>query len=125
MVAVVAAHSTGEGGEVRPKRPTGGKAPSGRAFNGQTHERDSALTNRVTRPPLDCIQGQQKLCLRNRMRELRTYGSVGGPDGQPSALPGRLHSAIYLHLEHTILSDAALLLSPHRSAEPQRCNTLG
>ena len=29
--AVVAAHSTGEGGEVRPKRPTGGKAPSGRA----------------------------------------------------------------------------------------------
>ena len=66
--AVVGSYSTDERGEVRPKRPTGGKATSGRACNGQTHERDSALTNRVTRPPLDCIQGQQKLCLRNRMR---------------------------------------------------------
>jgi hypothetical protein len=28
-VAVLAAHSTGEGGEVRPKRPTGGKATPG------------------------------------------------------------------------------------------------
>ena len=77
-VAVVAAQSTGEGGEVRPTRPTGGKAPSGSAFNGQTHERDSALTNRVTRPPLDCIQGQQPLCLRNRRRAWRTSGS-GAP----------------------------------------------
>ena len=87
-VAVVAAHSTEEGGEVRPKRPTGGKATSGRACNGQTHERDSVLTNRVTRPPLDCIQGPQKLCLRNRMRALRTSGSVGRPGGKPPALPG-------------------------------------
>ena len=87
-MAVVAAHSPGESGEVRPKRPTGGKASSGRAFNGQTHERDFALTNRVTRPPLDCTKGQQRLCLRNRRRSLRTSGSVGGPDGQPSALPG-------------------------------------
>ena len=27
------------------------------------------------------------------MRELRTCGSVGGPDGQPSALPGKVLSA--------------------------------
>jgi hypothetical protein len=76
-VAVVAAQSTGEGGEVRPQRPTGGKAPSGRAFNGPTHERDFALTNRVTRPPLDCTKGQQRFCLRNRMRAWRPSGSVG------------------------------------------------
>ena len=31
--AVVAEHSTGERGEVRPKRPTGGKAKPGRARN--------------------------------------------------------------------------------------------
>src|SRR5262249_47840725 len=30
--AVVASHTTAERGEVRPKRPTGGKATSGRAF---------------------------------------------------------------------------------------------
>src|SRR5713101_7773793 len=35
-VAVVAAQSTEEGGEVRPKRPTGGKAPSSRASAGGT-----------------------------------------------------------------------------------------
>src|SRR5437867_9923461 len=34
--AVVAEHSTEEGGEVRPKRPTGGKAPSSRASAGGT-----------------------------------------------------------------------------------------
>jgi hypothetical protein len=68
QVAVVASHSTVEGGEVRPKRPTGGKATSGRACSGPTHERDSALTNRVTRPPLHCGKGSRKLCLRNRMR---------------------------------------------------------
>ena len=89
QVAVVASHSTAEGGEVRPKRPTGGKATSGRACSGPTHERDFALTNRVTRPPLHCGKGSRTLCLRNRMRSLRTYGSVGGPDGQPSALPGK------------------------------------
>src|SRR4029453_17564891 len=32
QVAVVASHSTVERGEVRPKRPMGGKATSGRAF---------------------------------------------------------------------------------------------
>jgi hypothetical protein len=96
--AVVASYSTDERGEVRPKRPTGGKATSGRACNGQTHESDAALTHRVTRPPWDCIQGQQKLCLRNRMREWRTYGSVGGPDGQPSALPGKRRPPAYASL---------------------------
>jgi hypothetical protein len=28
--------------------------------------------------PVGLHQGQQRLCVRNRMRELRTYGSVGG-----------------------------------------------
>ena len=83
-----AAHRTGEGGEGRPKRPTGGKVPSGSACHGQTHERDCALTHRVPRPPLDGTKGQQRRCLRHRMRSLRTSGSVGGPDGHPSALPG-------------------------------------
>ena len=85
-VAVVAAHSTDERGEVRPKRPTGGKAPSGRASAGRRQGRDIELTNPDHGRPVDCgarvsLHGQQRLCLRNRMRELRTYGSVGGPGG--------------------------------------------
>src|SRR5438128_7000034 len=51
---VVAAHSTGEGGEVRPKRPTGGKAPSGRASAGRRQGRDFELTNPNHRQPVDC-----------------------------------------------------------------------
>ena len=44
-VAVVAAHSTAEGGEVRPKRPTGGKATAGQSRpTGRTRGRDFALT---------------------------------------------------------------------------------
>ena len=84
--AVVAAHSTEEGGEVRPKRPTGGKAPSSRASAGRRQGRDFELTNPDHGRPVDggarvSLHGQPQLCLRNRMRELRTYGSVGGPDG--------------------------------------------
>ena len=87
MVAVVAAHSTDEGGELRPKGPTGGKAPSSRASAGGRQGRDFELTNPDHGRPVDCgakvsLHGQQRLCLRNRMRELRTHGSVGGgPDG--------------------------------------------
>src|SRR5215510_4690591 len=85
-VAVVAAHSTEEGGEVRPKRPTGGKAPSSRASAGRTQGRDFELTNPDHGRPVDCgarvsLHGQQWFCLRNRMRDLRTSGSVGGPGG--------------------------------------------
>ena len=53
-VAVVAAQSTGEGGEVRPKGPTGGKAPSGRASAGRRQGRDLELTNPEHRQPVDC-----------------------------------------------------------------------
>ena len=53
-VAVVAAHSTGEGGEVRPKRPTGGKAPSGRASAGGRQGRGVELTNPDHGRPVDC-----------------------------------------------------------------------
>ena len=65
--AVVAAPRTEEGGEVRPKRPTGGKAPSGRASAGRRQGRDFVLTNPDNSMPVDC-GGQQLLCLRNRMR---------------------------------------------------------
>ena len=93
-VAVGAAQSTVEGGAVRPKRPTGGKAPSSSASAGRRQGRDFELTNPDHGRPVDCgarvsLHGQQPLCLRNRMRALRTYGSVGGPGGQPPALPGR------------------------------------
>jgi hypothetical protein len=53
-VAVVAAHSTAEGGEVRPKRPTGGKAPSGRASAGRRQGRDLEVTNPAHGKPGDC-----------------------------------------------------------------------
>jgi hypothetical protein len=56
-VAVVAAHSTAEGGEVRPKRPTGGKAPSGRASAGRRQGRDIELTNPDHGRPVDCTRG--------------------------------------------------------------------
>ena len=52
--AVVAAHSTEEGGDVRPKRPTGGKAPSGRASAGRRQGRDLELTNPDHGTPGDC-----------------------------------------------------------------------
>src|SRR5262249_37786156 len=55
-VAVVAAHSTGESGEVRPKRPTGGKAPSGRASAGGRQGRDLELTNPDHGRPADCMR---------------------------------------------------------------------
>ena len=84
--AVVAAHRTAEGGAVRPKRPTGGKAPSSRASAGRRQGRDFELTNPDHGRPVDggarvSLHGQPQLCVRNRMRALRTYGSVGGPDG--------------------------------------------
>ena len=52
--AVVAAQRTEEGGEVRPKRPTGGKAPSGRASAGRSQGRDRERTNPDNRTPVDC-----------------------------------------------------------------------
>jgi len=61
MVAVVAAHSTGEGGEVWPKRPTGGKAPSGRASAGGRQGRDLELTNPDHGRPADCMRAAAAL----------------------------------------------------------------
>src|SRR5438132_5058008 len=60
-VAVVAAHSTGEGGEARPKRPTGGKAPSGRASAGGRQGRDLELTNPDHGRPVDCTRAAAAL----------------------------------------------------------------
>ena len=53
-VAVGAAQSTAEGGAVRPKRPTGGQAPSGRASAGKRQGRDRELTNPDHGRPVDC-----------------------------------------------------------------------
>ena len=44
--AVVAEHSTEERGEVRPKRPTGGKATPGRAWSRRKDGKDFEPTNR-------------------------------------------------------------------------------
>ena len=55
-VAVVATHSTDERGEVRPKRPTGGKASSGRASAGRRQGRDIELTNPDHSMLVDCIR---------------------------------------------------------------------
>jgi hypothetical protein len=60
--AVVAAQSTGEGGEVWPKRPTGGKAPSGRASAGGGRQgRDIELTNPDNSTPVDCMRAAAAL----------------------------------------------------------------
>jgi len=54
---------------------------------GQRGETLRALT--LTTAGRWTVQGQQQLCVRNRRRAWRTSGSVGGPGGKPSALPGR------------------------------------
>ena len=51
--AVVAAQRTGEGGDVRPTRPTGGKAPSSSASAGGRQGRDFELTNPDHGRPVD------------------------------------------------------------------------
>jgi len=51
---VLAEHSTSEGGEVRPKRPAGGKAKPGMTFATAKHRRDIELTNCVNDPGADC-----------------------------------------------------------------------
>ena len=80
-VAVVASQSTGESGEPRPTGPTGGKATSSRASSGKDTRERLCAHQSCHRTPIGLHPGQQRLCLRNRMRSLRTYGSVGGPDG--------------------------------------------
>ena len=61
--AVVASYSTDEGGEVRPKRPTGGKATSGRACNGQdTRERHCAHQS-CHQPPIGLHPGAAEALL--------------------------------------------------------------
>jgi len=72
--AVVAEHSTGEGGEVRPKRPTGGKARPGRVRDWE--ERGEGL--RAYQP------SQQIPGHRQRVAQL----CASGP-GQPSGYPDR------------------------------------
>ena len=52
--AVLAERSTEEGGEVRPKRPAGGKAKPGMTFATAKHRRDFELTNCVNDPVADC-----------------------------------------------------------------------
>jgi len=51
QVAVVASHSTVEPGEVRPKRPTGGKATSGRAFREVRYTRETLRSPIVSPHP--------------------------------------------------------------------------
>ena len=76
-MAVVASQSTGEGGEPRPTGPTGGKATSSRASSGQDTRERLCAHQSCHQTPMGLHQGQQRLCLRNRMRSWRTYGSVG------------------------------------------------
>jgi len=49
--AVVASHTTGERGEVRPKRPPGGKATSGRAFQWVRYTRETPSSPSVSPYP--------------------------------------------------------------------------
>src|SRR5262249_27157934 len=51
QVAVVASHSTAERGEVRPKRPTGGKVTSGRAFQEVRYTRETLRSPIVSPHP--------------------------------------------------------------------------
>jgi hypothetical protein len=93
-----------------PKRPTGGKAKPGMTFATRKHRRDVELTNCVNETGADCravstthadlgsnghalaAGGRRRSpcaseVLRNRMREIFTYGSVGGAGGNPGSYP--------------------------------------
>ena len=54
--AVLVEHSTDEGGEVKPKRPAGGKAKPGMTFVKAKHGRDIELINCVNDPVANCIR---------------------------------------------------------------------
>jgi hypothetical protein len=90
-----AEHSTAEGGEVRPKRPTRGKAKPGitgegpgrreglRAYKpSQQTVRHRRMGSPAIRPAGCSPDGyptwSKELEPRNRVREFRTHGSVGG-----------------------------------------------
>lgn len=80
-----------------PRDPRAGRRRRAACPTGGHPGRDSERTHPDTSTPGDC-GGEPRRCVRNRMREWRTSGSVGGPDGYPSALPGsRLPTALYLY----------------------------
>jgi hypothetical protein len=100
--AVLAERSTDEGGEVRPKRPAGGKAKPGMTCATAKHGRDIEPTNCVNDPVADCTRAATVMRSRwataaglpvpdgeprNRMREILTSGSVGGAGGNPGSYP--------------------------------------
>jgi hypothetical protein len=98
-VAVVADHSTVEGGEPRPKGPTGGKErlemTARRGHQGRHFEATNPVTGTlriadqsVTPIGVALLPGSKTSCPTNRMPSLGTSGSVGGPVGEPPALPG-------------------------------------
>jgi|GEM_PF-3181899 len=52
--AILAERSTDEGGEVRPKRPAGGKVKPGKTLVAVKHRRDIEFANCVNDPVTDC-----------------------------------------------------------------------
>ena len=88
-MAVVADHRTDEGGEARPKAPTGGKARLDMTARRGHHRRHGEATPSVTNPlrladqgvtpaGVALLWGSKTSCLTNRMPSLGTSGSVGG-----------------------------------------------
>jgi hypothetical protein len=77
--AVVAEHSTGEGGEVRPQRPTGGKARPGRAWEWEAR-REGLRAYQPSEPQPGHRRGVAQLCASGR-DELAGYPDrSSGPD---------------------------------------------
>ena len=100
VVAVVADHSTEEGGEPRPKEPTGGmERPDMMARRGHQRrhfEATSSVTNtlRIAEQGVTlvgvgrcCGAAKKTSCLTNRMPSLGTSGSVGCLAGNRRAYP--------------------------------------
>jgi hypothetical protein len=99
-VAVVATHRPVDGGEPRPKAPTGGQErldmTAHRGHRGRPFEATNPVTGTLWRadqsaPPIGValLPGSNTSRPTNRMPEWGTSGSVGGPVGEPPALPGR------------------------------------
>src|SRR5215471_3430677 len=74
QVAVVALHSTVGGGEVRPKRPTEGKATSGRVFRWVRYTRETPSSPIVSPQAASGKFESERLCSYNKGA---TWGDVG------------------------------------------------
>ena len=113
----------GQGG---PSDPRAGRRPPGRAPAGWRQGRDRERTPPAPGRPGDGARaaaalrqrcGEALAMLRNRMRAWRPSGSVGGPAGSPSALPGKRRGTAAATQERRLFPAPEAQRSAHKQPE--------